>query len=71
MPSENCNFKKIIEKVKDLIAAKARLIIRHTPQCVGILIAATHTLLRISTRWIPYLITEVQTLAQTIDKTVP
>ena len=63
--------KKIVEKVTNLVATDARFTTRHIAKCVGILVGAAHTILRrdlkmrrISTRWIPHLVTKEQKFAR-------
>ena len=63
--------KKIVVKVTNLVATDARFTTRHIAKCIGILVGAAHTILRrdlkmrrISTRWIPHLVTKEQKLAR-------
>ena len=62
---------KIVEKLTNLVATDAIFTIRHIAKCVGISVAAAHTILRrnlkmrrISARWIPHLVTKEQKLAR-------
>ena len=71
MPSENCNFAKLVEKVTNLVATDARFRTRHIANCVGISVGAAHTILRrdlkmrrISARGIPHPVTKEQKLAR-------
>ena len=61
----------IVEKETNLVATDARFTTRHTDKCVGISVGAAHTILRrdlkmrrISTRWIPHLVTKEQKLVR-------